>query len=197
MDDESLLLLQRWESGDQQAAREIFDRYTNRLLALARSRLDKRLNRRMDVEDIAQSVYRCFFSRASEGAYTVNESGDLWRILATITVNKLRNRHRDNTAEKRSYQCELSFNESVSSLVFSPEAVAAEPTPDEAVALVEELDAVLLSHQPVHREIITLYLNGLTIAEIAEESARTERTVRRILERLYKVLSVRLIEAPH
>src|ERR1700679_4129725 len=55
-------LLARWRAGDQQAATEMFHRYANRLILLARSRLSPRLSHRVDPEDVVQSAYRSFFA---------------------------------------------------------------------------------------------------------------------------------------
>jgi hypothetical protein len=44
----SLVLLERFRAGDDDAAAEIFDRYFRRLTALARSRLSPRLAQRTD-----------------------------------------------------------------------------------------------------------------------------------------------------
>src|SRR3954470_23818895 len=85
----SLILLERFRAGDDQAAAEIFDRYFERLTSLARSRLSTRLARRTDPEDIVLSVYRSFFVEAREGRYTLGRGGDLWRLLSSITRHKL------------------------------------------------------------------------------------------------------------
>src|SRR3954470_15847496 len=85
----SLILLERFRAGDDQAAAELFDRYFRRLTALARSRLAPRLARRTDPEDIALSVYRSFFVAARGGHYTLGRGGDLWRLLAAMARHKL------------------------------------------------------------------------------------------------------------
>ena len=64
----SLVLLERFRGGDDLAAAEIFDRYFQRLTALARSRLSPRLAQRTDPEDIVLSVYRSFFVDARGAA---------------------------------------------------------------------------------------------------------------------------------
>ncbi len=87
--DESIELLSRVRQGDEQAASDLFDRYVERLIKLARSRLSAKLQRRVDPEDVVQSAYRSFFSHAQDGRYQLHKSGDLWRLLAAITVNKV------------------------------------------------------------------------------------------------------------
>ena len=89
MDHESIDLFKRYQDGDEQAATDLYNRYVERLIGLARSRISKKLARHVDPEDVAHSVYRSFFRQAREDRYTLEKSGDLWRLLAGITVNKV------------------------------------------------------------------------------------------------------------
>src|SRR4051794_25432309 len=63
----SLVLLERFRAGDDLAAAEIFDRYFQRLTALARIRLSARIARRTDPEDVVLSAFRSFFVDARGG----------------------------------------------------------------------------------------------------------------------------------
>src|SRR5262245_46342185 len=94
-------LLQRVEAGDSEAAAAVFDRYIERLLALARARINAQLRRRVDADDVVQSAYRSFFVHAENGEYSLGESGDLWRLLAQITINKLYSQVEKHTAARR------------------------------------------------------------------------------------------------
>src|ERR1051326_1884519 len=67
---------------------EFVQRYTQRLLGLAREHLPQRIRRRMDPEDVVQSVYRSFFQRLEGGQFVFEESNDVWRMLAGMTFNK-------------------------------------------------------------------------------------------------------------
>jgi RNA polymerase sigma-70 factor, ECF subfamily len=49
--------------GEQAAAETVFSRYAQQLIALARTKLDQRLQQRVDPEDVIQSVYKSFFLR--------------------------------------------------------------------------------------------------------------------------------------
>jgi DNA-directed RNA polymerase specialized sigma24 family protein len=91
-------LLDRYERGDSAAADQLFARYADRLLALARSRLSAKLARRIDADDVVQSTYRSFFARARDGQFTADEPGDLWRLLATIALHKVRRQARRHRA---------------------------------------------------------------------------------------------------
>ena len=84
LDDESQAMLERYRAGDEAAAAEIYDRYVDRLIALARSRLSQRLVRRAGPEDIVQSAYRSFFSGVRKGQFEIAEGQKLWSLLAKI-----------------------------------------------------------------------------------------------------------------
>ena len=80
---------------------EVVDRFVDRLIALARSRLSPKLARRIDPEDIVQSACRSFFRCVNAGRYELRQSNDIWKLLAAITVNKVRRQVERNTAARR------------------------------------------------------------------------------------------------
>ena len=195
MDDEtSIQLLQRWRDGDATAANEMFERYVNRLCALARTRLSAKMQRRVEAEDVVQSVYRSFFRKAGEH-YSLNKQGDLWRLLAAITINKIRGKVEFHTAQKRQVYSEESMLADQSMLRVSPEAIADDPKPDDAAAMLEELTEVLGGLEPVQRSIMELSMQNLTIEQISEEVQRSERTVRRTLQQVREELESRLLRS--
>ena len=88
-------------SGEPGAADELFYRYLQRLSLLARSRLSPRLARRFDPEDVVMSAYRSFFIAADTGRFSIEQSGQLWALLTTITLRKLYRSVAHHSAEKR------------------------------------------------------------------------------------------------
>ncbi len=195
MDSEtSIQLLQRWREGDESAATEMFERYVNRLCGLARTRLSERMKRRVEPEDIVQSVYRSFFRKAGDH-FTLEKTGDLWRLLAAITVNKVRGQVEFHTAQKRGIHAEESMLADRSMLRVSPEAISDEPKPDDAAAMVEELADVLSSLDDVQRSIVELSMQNQSVEEIAETIQRSERTVRRTLQHVREELENRLLRS--
>lgn len=183
--------MRRWENGDQQAAQELWDRYVSRLIGLARVRLSDRMKRRVEPEDVVQSAYRSFFRKAGEGKFTLNKSGDLWRLLATITVMKVRGQVEFHTAQKRGIYAEASAD-GKSEYRVSPEAIVEEPSPQDAAVIIEELEAAMQDLAPLQRKIFELSLQNLSEAEIAEEVQRSGRTVRRTLQQIRDDLEARL-----
>lgn len=179
--DDMAELLARCRKGDPAASEAIFHRYVNRLVAFARTRLSAKLAQRVDPEDVVQSVYRSFFTRARDGQYTLDRSGDLWRLLATITINKLHKQVEFHSAQKRSFDREQSLSAEDSLGNFPADQLAREPSPADAMAAVEELQLVMEKLSPLQRQMLELYLQGNDIAEVAETVQRSERAVRRLL----------------
>src|SRR3954447_25024565 len=83
-------LLRRLQHGQADASTELYLRYAERLLALAAAQSSPELARRVDPEDIVQSVFRTFSRRASLGHYTVPDGEEIWKLLLVIALNKVR-----------------------------------------------------------------------------------------------------------
>jgi RNA polymerase sigma-70 factor (ECF subfamily) len=192
--EETINLFSNWREGDEDAAFVMFERYVNRLTALARSRLSPRMQPRVDPDDIVQSAYRVFFDRASRNEFSLQRTGDLWRLLAAITLKKVQAKVEFHHAQKRSIGNDAGQSDSSSFIAAPMEAVDREPTPDESVALVEEIQYVLGLLDVSQREIVEKRLGGMEVEEIAEAVQRSERTVRRALETVRKLLEERLFE---
>jgi RNA polymerase sigma-70 factor (ECF subfamily) len=182
VDDPSADLMARWKLGDQRAAEEMVARYTDRLLRLARAHLSTRLASRIDAEDVLQSAYRSFFTAAREDRFVLARSGDLWRLLATITLHKLRNQVARQRASKRSIaQEQRSLGES-GLFRLEEQLLAREPEAPDVLAAVEELETVIRPIPLLHRQMVELRLQGHRIEEIAAATDRSERFVRRVLD---------------
>ena len=185
-------LLERIRSGDELAAFALMDRFADRLIALARTRLSTKLARRLDPEDIVQSACRSFFRNAQAGRFEVRDSDDLWRLLAAITVHKAQRQGKRHSAAKRALTTEESSGWNGIMQVISPEAISREPHPDEAATLLEETKAMMSGLSPLHRQIIELSLQGREVATVAIEAKCSERTVQRAIEQARFLLEQRL-----
>ena len=196
-DHESLQLLQRVRACDQQAEQELLSRYLGRLIGLVRNRISDKLARRLDPDDVVQSAYRSFFTGAREGKFALQRSGDLWKLLAAITLNKLAKQVERHGAARRSVFDEQSMSDCGSTLrIRQPEVLAAAPTASQAIALIDELDYLLRGMDDLQRQIVEMRLDGNAIEEIACQVRRSERTVRRALEKFRDSLGRRMLEIP-
>jgi RNA polymerase sigma factor (sigma-70 family) len=181
-------LLVGCREGDEGAATEVFERYVERLTRLARSRLSPRLASRVDPEDVVLSAWRSFFVGARAGRFSLHRGGDLWRLLVSITMHKLHHQVRRHTADVRSVSVERT-------LAGTPEEWSAadrEPSPEEALALAEELEVVMAGLDGFGRRVLELRLQGEALAAVSEATGRSERSVRRALARIRELLAERL-----
>jgi DNA-directed RNA polymerase specialized sigma24 family protein len=189
----SLDLLERWRTtGDQAAAAEICARYVGRLIGLARARISRRLARRLDPEDIVQSVCRSLFVGVHEGRVELRPGTSLWQLLSAITLRKVFGRVEYHLAAKRSPLRESLPEQADSVLLPGLELIARDPTPDEVAALEEELAHTLEGLLPLHQRMVKLRLAGYTQQEIAAQTGRTERLVRLVLREFGNRLRTRL-----
>jgi len=180
-------LVARWQTGDQAAAAQLFQRYAGRLVALARTQLSAKVAHRVDPEDVVQSVYRSFFADSREGRYAVERGGDLWQLLVTMTLHKLTNQANRLGTQKRAVSREQHFG-SEDSLFGLGAPMARQPSPAEAAALADLLEQVLRDLGPPQRRIVELRLQGYNLDEIADAIPCSLSSVRRVLEGIKKQL---------
>jgi RNA polymerase sigma factor (sigma-70 family) len=179
-EDPSLLGL--WRAGDEAAARKLFDTYVERLVALARRRISQRLASRVDPEDIVQSVFRTFFGRVRAGQFHIDDQDDLCKLLMRITVHKTLRQVAFHKAAKRDPSHETGQGEHSHEMLM--ELLDREPTPDAAVAFLDHLEHFLARQRPQDRKILELRLQGFDNQEIARQLEISDRTIRRVLERI-------------
>jgi RNA polymerase sigma-70 factor, ECF subfamily len=189
-------LLARWRGGDQQAATELFRRYTDRLVNLARHRLSAKFARRVDPEDVVQSVYRSLLAIVHDDRYDLRRGGDLWNLLVGITLHKLQHQVQRLSTRKRDINREQGFGSEDSLIgIEAVAALARDPSPVEALTLADELQHVMGELEPLPRRIFELRLQGYDLNEIATEVGRSQRTVSRALERAKELLQERHCKA--
>ena len=59
----------------------VFERFSRRLIGLARVHLDERFQHKVDPEDVVQSVYKSFLIRYGDGALAAEGWEGLWGLL--------------------------------------------------------------------------------------------------------------------
>jgi RNA polymerase sigma-70 factor, ECF subfamily len=166
---------------DEAAARYVFDRYIRRLVAMARSRLDRRVRQKVDPEDVLQSVYLSFFVRNQRGQFNLLDWEGVWAVLAVITLRKCHRWNNRFRTRSRDIGVEVPAQGGSSA---GREPASREPTPEEAAVLVELVEQLLRDLCPRDQEIVRCSLDGMTTSEIGARIGRCERTVLRVLERV-------------
>ena len=194
--EDSVNLLSRFRAGDPLAAAELHSRYVQRLMALARTRISRKLGRRVGADDVVQSVFRSFFTKARDQQFVLEQSGDLWRLLSCITVTKVLRQAQRQRRQKRSIDLEESICTPGSAVRIPVDLMLKGPSAWDAMVLLEELESILAGLKPLYRQILELRLQGEDTEQIAQQTARSERTVRRVLETIKQSFEERLIPQP-
>lgn len=181
-------LLERLHQGDQEAATAIYARYADRLLALAERKTGTELRTRFDAEDVVQSVFRTFFRRAALGAYVVPEGDELWKLFLVIALNKIRRLGAHHRTDKRDVK-------KTESLFDSPAGGRLQPMSEDSLRVLQLTVDELLSKSPEHvRAMVRLRIEGRDVAEIAELTSRSKRSVERALQNFRALLSQQLAD---
>lgn len=160
--------------GDPSAGALLWQRYAERLIALAQQHLDGRLRSKVDPEDVLQSVLRSFCRRHAEGQWDINDENGLWRLLVLITIRKCHRRLEEFLTAQRDVRREVAAEE-------APPLVDPEPTPEEAALLADTAETVMNRlGSDTKRRIFELSLQGCNIVEISRQVGYYERGVERV-----------------
>lgn len=176
-------LMDRLHQGAPAAAADIFERYASRLVRLASPRLVGMIRQKVDAEDLVQSAFKSFFRANSQTSFALDGWSDLWALLATITLRKCRRQVRALLTTKRDITRERAAAARDDSHA-SWEAVAKDPSPEEAAALSDLINAWLQRLDEKGRQIAELALQGQSAEQIAPQVGLTERSVYRQMERI-------------
>ncbi len=183
----------RWiaelELGHADGAQEqLWQRYFQRLVGLAKLKLGETPRAVADEEDVATAALQSFFSGASRGRFPrLHDRNDLWPLLAKITARKALDQQRHLLAEKRGggrVRGDSAMRNPNDSIAAWPVGLLEQEFGPEYLAIVNEqcdrLFATLFDDQL--RLIARRRLEGHSNAEIAKELGVVERTVERRLQ---------------
>jgi RNA polymerase sigma-70 factor (ECF subfamily) len=175
--------MDRLRQGDQSAAQQIFQRFASRLVGLARAHLDSKMRQKVDPEEVMQSAFKSFFWRYAEGQFDFTDWDSLGSLLTLFTLRKCGHKVKYFRAACRDVRREAqpTWEEDSSA---SWQAIAREPTPDEALQLTETIEELFRGLDDTDREIIELSLQGYKAPEISARVRRSERSVYRLLDRI-------------
>ncbi len=189
------------QAGDDEAARQLWRRYFERLVELARRRLGTAPRRVADEEDVALSVFRCLCQGAEHGQFADLAGRDeLWRLLVVLTEHKVIDQRRVDTGQKRGggrVRGDSAFPEpSDGDAAGGFDQIAGNvPTPEFLVILADEHERLMISLTDERlRRIAESKLLGYTNGEIADGLGLTRRSVERKLQRIREIWTQELID---
>ena len=169
------------KAGERAAAQQLWERYFQQLVGLARARLWGTSQRAADEEDVALSAFESFYQRAERGLFPqLNDRDDLWQLLAVITVRKAIDLARHEGRPTRGSGRVLVLSELAE---LSPEEIlAVEPTPEFAAQVADECRRLYgCLGDDTLRAVARWKMEGYTNAEIAAKLGCVPQTVERKL----------------
>lgn len=173
-------LLDRARGGSEQAAWDLVEQYGPHVLRTVRRTISHEIRGKFDSEDFAQAVWASFF--AAPGQFDgVTEPQQLVGLLATMARNKVIDEVRRRLqTQKYSVRRERPMGD----LEETGRLKSKEPTPSQ-FAIARERWVRMLEAQPErHRQVIRLRLMGRSNRSIATTLGVSERTVKRVLDRV-------------
>jgi DNA-directed RNA polymerase specialized sigma24 family protein len=166
------------KAGDEAAAQQLWERYFQRLVGLARKKLQTAPRRSADEEDVALGALDSLCRGARHGRFPkLHDRDDLWHLLVVITTRKALHLARDESSPTR--------GGTVSDEAAMEQILSREPTPEFAAQVAEECQRLLalLGHAEL-RSIAVWKMEGYSEDEIAARLKCVPRTVRRRLQRI-------------
>lgn len=168
------------KTGDEHAANQIWERYFDRIIRLASSRLVP--DAAYDEEDLAASVFGALFHAAQEGRYgDLADRDELWALLLVLARRKMINRARHAKAQRRNSTAQAGHQEELQELQ------GRDPLPDLSVAVEDECRHLInLLGDSLLQDVALRKLEGQTVPEIAAALGMGERTISRKLALIRK-----------
>ena len=169
------LLIRGAQQGRASVVAPLLEVYFDRLVQLARKRLQNLPGMANYDEDLALRSFYSVYRRVRDPARPLELTGrdDLWRLLATRTISRaidLIRRHRP---------------EEVPGTYDLQQLLTREPTPEEAAATADECRRLLdLLDEPDLRQVALWKVEGCTNEEIAARLDCVPRTVERKVRRI-------------
>ena len=180
--------IERLKDQDPQAAGEIWRRYFERLLPLARAKLKGLSHRGVDEEDILVSVFDRFFQAAKQDRFAqLHDRHDLWQILLMLTDRKIADQYRHAATEKRGGEA-VAGQAPRDNADDIREVADQEPGPEFVAAFNDQLSRALgRLGEATTREVALLRMEGYEIGEIADRLAISVSSVERKLRVIREV----------
>ena len=177
------------QAGDHSAARPLWERYFQLLVARARASLRGAPCRAADEEDVALGAFDSFCRDAEKGRFpNLDDRHDLWRLLVLLTAGKVARLVRGEFRQKRGggrvrSEADLVGAGAAKGASMLEQVVGQEPTPEFAAHLAEECQQLLdkLGSDEL-RSIAVWKMEGYTVDEVAGKLGRSSRTVARKLQ---------------
>jgi RNA polymerase sigma-70 factor (ECF subfamily) len=173
-------LMQEIAAGSQTAVGKLLDLYGHHLCRAVRRRLNRVLRPKYDTSDFVQAVWASFFCHREQLAQ-FEHSAQLVAFLTRVANNKVIDECRHHRAKKADVARETSLSGEGSQEIPCP---SREPAPSQVAIAREQWGRMTDEVQSEYQQILQLRFAGETQEEIARRLGVSEKTVRRVLNRL-------------
>jgi RNA polymerase sigma factor (sigma-70 family) len=185
--------IRRLQAGDQAVAQQLWQRYFQQLVNLARTKLRGNARQAADEEDVAITAFETFCRGAEHGRYPqLHERDGLWQLLVVITerraIDLMRREGRlKRGGDKALGQAAVLEDDSDDEPPLA-HVESREPTPEFAAQVAEECRRLLDSLQDPNLETVAVCkMEGFTHDEIAAKLGCVRRTVDRRLALIRRI----------
>jgi RNA polymerase sigma factor (sigma-70 family) len=182
-------LMQRVRAGCPEAAREVFERYSEHVRRVVRRWLHHRLRPQYDSLDFIQSVWTSFF-RVPAQRYTFRTADELIGFLSRVAYFKVIDvfRRRLQT-DKHHGAREDPFPANKEGGTIEPAAVR-QPTPSQLAIAQEHWERLLQGQPPQVCRALEMLRRGHTHREVADCLGVTPKMIQRLLQSLRRKLDL-------
>lgn len=183
--------LEQLQVGDSVAAEKLWQCYFQRIVELARRKLEGAGCRLADEEDVALSAFKSFCLGAREGRFPkLSDRKSLWSLLVAITAHKATDLIRHENRQKRGgagvvVDGQGGLRRKKYDVERLNDFICEQPTPEFAAQLAEQLKLLLsrldCAEDPDLIKIALAKMQGESTSDIAEQLGCVRRTVERKL----------------
>jgi DNA-directed RNA polymerase specialized sigma24 family protein len=175
----------------EEAARQLWLHFAERLRALIRRKLDPGLRRRADEDDILQSLFAGYVAAKPGPDGPPRNRAELWRLLVRITICKVANTAERHRAARRDVRRERPIGALGDGTAPTELEDRYRINPADEALMREEFARLLAVLPEDLQNVLALRLEGNTNAEIAVRLGRGERTIE------LKMRAIRGLLGPH
>jgi DNA-directed RNA polymerase specialized sigma24 family protein len=184
------------KAGDQKAAQKLWEGYFQRMVGLARKKLQGTPRRAADEEDVALSAFDSFCRGAEQGRFPrLDDRHDLWQLLFLLTIRKAvdllehEGRKKRGGGEVRGESALANRagrgSANLGDLDEFPlnQIIGPDPSPELVALMAEQCQCLLASLADLQLRQIALWkMEGFTTEEIATKLGCVPRTIDRKLQ---------------
>lgn len=177
-------LIAQVQSGDQDAARQLYDQYGRQIQIAVRRRMGTGLRKRFDSDDFAQAVWVSIFGNLGRISKLKTPAEFVGYLIRAATYKVIDESRRQTQTQRRDISRERSIDLIRAELLHNDD-----PTASQIALAQEQWEQILQGIPEKYHDVATMRVQqGLPLREIASRSGYNERTVRRILKRVGELL---------